>query len=807
MSKVLSSGSTDYLLAASFGMCVCIAIPSHAKEPSQLSSSPETVVPANYFQSRFKPGEKGKFNLNGLSQCNVSAPPSVLLPNLLPVVTDFQGEQPIESIARELRILYQSAPEISSLRTHLQGNVSVQDQVSILRAEDVVINHQTQQLNASGGVSRESKNSLFSADSLSLDELKQIVKMDDAQFYLFTDNANGRAEQVLIEEQNKAQLTNLTFSTCPVDSDSWQLASSEMNLDSESGRAEAWNTTLRIKNIPVFYFPYLNFPIDRRRQSGLLSPTLKNSDKSGLDFSQPIYWNIAPNMDATFVPRHMEKRGFQLGTEFRWLTERTYTELYSEWMDKDKVVSDALRNPVVGSTISADDSGRWLGKINHQVFLGNSWQFKLNTQRVSDSDYFRDFSSGLQRSNETQLTSQANLSYEDDIWDINFFAITHQSLIASESYRYLPSLNASADYLDDRGLRWQFDSEWSRFEHNDINQPEGFRANIMPSLSYPVSGNWGFFTPKLSFQSTYYEQESQLTGEKNTFTRNLPIVSFDSALYFDRDSQWSDKDYIHTLSPRVFYSYIPEKDQSQINLFDTTLPIFGFNQLWRENRFNGIDRIGDTNHISIGLSNSLVNSQSGEKAFNFNLGRKYYFENRDTQLNGEFVETQGASPWLAQLSFKVNRSTDIDAFIEWDQHADNTNQARSRIKFEPKANHIVNLSHRYRDIAGLVNEESDFSFAWPVNDSWRLVGRWYNDIRRNQTIEALVGIEYESCCWAIRLVAQKYLNTQLDSLGMPITIGADEYSEGIAGQSGLSDLLESSITGYRDPFLSDRRRN
>ncbi|TQV87720.1 LPS-assembly protein LptD [Aliikangiella coralliicola] len=748
----------------------------------------------------------GKFDWRVLSQCEVSREQLGLEQSTATVKDDMPEEG-------KVRISYDSAPEISNKLTHLKGNVTVQDHQSTIRAEEVIVDHQTQQLSATGEVSVESSDAIFGGKNLKQDRQTGNIELEKAEFFLFENGGRGTAESVTVKPESTTELNELTFTTCPKGDESWQLSTSEMSLEQADGRGEAWNTVLKVNSIPVFYFPYLNFPIDDRRKSGLLSPTIKNNDRNGLDIAQPIYWNITHWADATFTPRHIEKRGTQWGSQFRWLTEKTYSEWFFEWMDEDKIVASLLLDPATSASIDANSAERWLTDFKHDAVFNRNWQLKIHSQRVSDSDYFRDFGSGLESSNATSLNSHANLSYTDDIWDIQMFARASQSLIAVDSYRYLPSININADHLADSGFRWQLSSEWTQFEHPDSAQLEGTRTNLTPSLSYPMNAIWGFTIPKLSYQMTRYEQESQLSGQKQSITRDLPIFSLDSGLYFDRKTRMNEEDYTHSLIPRVFYSYIPHREQDEINNFDTTLPVFGFNQLWRENRFSGIDRVGDTNHVSVALTNTLVKDASGEQVFKFSLGRRYYFDDRTVQLAGQTIEQESTSPWLAELEFKLSQSTTYRGFIDWDERSENTNQARSVIKFEPKPNHIVNLSHRFREIAGDLIEESDFSFAWPINSEWRLLGRWYNDMNRDKTIEALAGIEYESCCWAVRLVAQKYLNTQLDGSGNPILISDDEYSDGIhlqfvfkglgsAGESGLSGLLESSITSYRDPFLN-----
>jgi len=779
-----------------------------ATESDQMTSS------SLYFESKLKRDKLGKVDLSGLSQCHSAAVRDPM----------FQANSIIPKVEFEFdnrNLSYKSAPEISQQRTYLKGDVKVQDSQSIISAQEVIIDHQKQRLIAAGNVTIESESAYFGADSLTQDE-KEGTKLENAQFYLFDNHANGNAEKVTINNKTQTNLDNLTFSTCPVGDNSWLLATSEMKLDQEQGWGEAWNTTLEVNGVPIFYFPYLNFPTDDRRKSGILTPSIGSNDKNGFEFKLPYYWNIAPQMDATFTLGYIEKRGTQLASELRWLTEQSLTEWQFEWVNKDKIVDEILQNPTQDIAITAGSSERWQSQFSYLAQFSQNWQLKLNSHRVSDSDYFRDFGAGLESSNETQLTSQANLNYQNDIWNIDLFSLSYQSLIGSESYRYLPALNVEADYWAESGLRWQLLTQWDSLEHKDINYLEGTRLNIKPSISYPVTSNWGFIKPKLSYQMTDYTQKSQLTSLEQSISRKTPILTIDSGLFFDRVVQWSDKSYTHSLSPRFFYSYIPYKEQSQINLFDTSLSNSGFHQLWSENRFSGSDRMGDTNHMSVAVANTFINNKRGENLLSFNLGRKFYFEDRRVHLVDGLVDEKNTSPWLAELSFNINQNLDFEGVIEWDSSKESTNDATSRIKFEPIDNHIVNLSHRYRSSDSFnpdtqLNEEVDFSFAWPMNEQWRLVGRWYNDLQRKQTIETFIGVEYESCCWAIRLVAQKYLNIQLDSLGVPVfsdgIVNSRQYSEGIqlqfvfkglgsAGQSNITQMLESGIRGYQDPFLN-----
>ncbi|TQV74853.1 LPS-assembly protein LptD [Aliikangiella marina] len=714
---------------------------------------------------------------------------------------------------QQVQMLADSVPTNSDETTHLLGNVSIRDLDSLLRAQEIRINHLTDELYAGGGVSLESENAFFSAESLQRMQSSEQVDLQQARFYIFSNNANGTAESINVNQDDTIDFNDLAFTTCPVGEESWQIKSSEMAIDPESGYGTSYHTVIEVGDVPVFYLPYLSFPIDNRRKSGVLMPIIKHGSEEGLDLALPIYWNIAPQSDATITPRVIENRGNQLATEIRYLSDLGLTQVDIQWMPSDDLLQSKLDNPLPGVTLDATSDERWFGAISNVTNINNNWRANLKASRVSDSDYFRDFGSGIESSNASRLTSELNLYYQDDIWQMRWFALGHQSLIGIDYYRYLPSWEAYADYTDQLGFRWQWESQLTRFEHNNQNQLEGRRYHIAPTVSYPLTASWGFVTPKLSYQLTQFTQKSQLTEQEADFSRELPVFSLDGGLYFDRQFSWGEEPFNHSVEPRIFYTYIPFEDQSQINNFDTGVTDLSFAQLWRENRFHGIDRIGDADQLSIALGNRLVSLESGRELIHLQVGKTVYFQDRQVQLDTSPAATRSESPWLAQVDFELSDSLTLSGFIEWDEEQKVTNRAESRINFEPRENHIVNLSHRYRNIVGQEVEELDFSFAWSIDERWRMVGRWYSDLETGDTIEALAGIEYESCCWAVRLVGQRYLNTQLDALGVPI-FQQDSYNDGIyfqfvfkglgaAGQSNLDRLLTTSINGYRDPYKID----
>ncbi len=793
------------------------------KSTSDSNSSTDDETQERLFVSRFKLDNQGQADLSSLQVCpsGKSAPVNPLRSSASLVI----GPSSVVTT----RIKADRVPENSNELTRLEGHVSMLTEQSLLKADLMISDNQQQTLVAIGNVSVENKDSLLRAKKFERDQKTSETRLTQVQFNFFSNNANGQAESIELDKNNQATLNQLTFSTCPTEDESWRFTADELKLDQQTGWGEAYGMWLKVKGIPVFYFPYLNFPIDDQRKSGLLPPAISSGGRNGLDISLPIYWNIAPQADATFKLRNIANRGAQIGAEFRYLNQVSMNRFAIEWLGKDQYSEQLLiEQPELADGLYGLQEDRWAISLTNQSYFNDKWSASINASKVSDRDYFKDLGADLINkqgyNGQSQLVSQARINYQDDIWHFALMAENTQSLSGKEPYRILPSLVTDAEYYDeDWGILWQFDSEFSAFSHSDATFIEGSRFNIRPKLSFPLLRSYGWITPEVSYQLSKYSQDNPLTGESLRIDRSMPMFNLDAGLYFDRKMQWGDKTMTHSLEPRIFYAYLPYRQQADIQNFDTRIPDASFQQLWRANRFVGEDKIGDTNHLAMAVTNRFSDAKTGMENFTFSLGRRIYFDERLIALTGpDIVQDENYSPWMAEVSFKPNNRLEVTSFIEWSDVKSSvsqykgTNLARTRIKFEPKRDHIVNLSHRVRNKDGFSNEEIDFSFAWPINDRWRIVGRWYNDLKRGRTAESLIGFEYESCCWAISIVSRRYLDTLLDANGQPVIVSSsglqrDQFNSGIqlqfvfkglgsAGQKGVSKLLESSIRDYRMRF-------
>lgn len=679
-------------------------------------------------------------------------------------------------------------------RAYLNGNVVVTQDGQQLTANSLTADNLTQSYRAEGDLLFTNQNFVVGADNLSYQSLQGKTEISNTRFHLYSNNGNGSAETITIDNNQVLTLSDSEFSTCPTNQRSWAFESDEIVIDRESGWGKAYNSVVKVGDVPVFWLPYITFPIDDRRKSGILPPSFSNSDRNGRDVSVPYYFNLAPNYDLTLTPRYMTSRGSMLGSEFRYLTNASNGELFFEYLPNDKD-PDALGDK------------RWQYEVQHLTDLGDNWTTGINARSVSDDGYYQDFGGSLENSNQDILSQNLYVQHRSKDWLFRTEYKDWQLLNSPvERYTIAPRMQMTRFFEpDENGFHAQLHSELTRFDKD--NAITANRYHFEPSIGWSHETLYSFFRPQVRYSVTHYQQED-LTGNVDHLTRTLPTASVDTGLYFERFMDVDSQRYTHTLEPRLFYLYTPYEAQSDIGIYDTSLPTFNFTQLFNTNRFSGIDRIGDANQISGALTSRILDSEGREKV-SMSLGRIVYLSDRQVQLIDTVGrETEKQSGLLAEVNWRWTDSLEVKSVIEWDDQTNDTTHGLINMHYEPEPNHIINLGHRYRERLDRRQEEAELAFAWPIKDNWRLLGRYNQDLVENRTNDSFVGLEYESCCWAVRLVARRYLNIQLDSEGFILPGQSDEHNSGVFLQFVLkgigslrgstTEFLEDSIYGYED---------
>jgi LPS-assembly protein len=563
----------------------------------------------------------------------------------------------------------------------------------------------------------------------------------------------------------------------------------------------------------VFYLPWFMFPIDDRRQSGFLFPSIGTSTSGGLELGSPYYLNLAPNYDATVTPVYMSKRGTLLNSEFRYLTETGEGDLGGGFLDRDEMY---------------DDDKRYLGFWHHSSNFRNGWTAGVDYNKVSDDDYFIDIDTDLSSSSLTYLNQSVITNYRTDHWNFQALAQQFQTIDinvspASEPYKRVPQLRVLGyDLIGEEGAYWFLGTEAVVFEHpHDYTRKpaEAQRLTLSPGVGYQFENAYSYVEPKLRSVSTQYDivAGTGLTAEEladfnETPDINTYVASIDSGLTFERSTEWFERAQTQTLEPRAFLLYVPrEREQVYIPRFDTATYSFSYDQLFRDNRFAGGDRYGDEKKLSLGLTSRLISDQTGEEWLRLSVGQAFYFAHRYVQLTSTAErETDEASPMAGRVVWQLGQNWFFYNDVEWDSNTNNIDNMNTGFQINRDNEYLLNVSYLYHEVLTNTGEEdedeplkqTDVSFILPLTARWSWLGRWGYDMQLNRSFDNLVGLEYDSCCWKFRVVNRRFLQedpVDEDEVKPKAGLYFQIELKGLASTSKKADsLLESSISGYRD---------
>lgn len=766
--------------------------PSATAAPSKFA---DNIQRADKSQSQTRRFES-RLDSQSWQQRQFIAPTSCPLSNSLTTTTEASSSEPgSNTLSSATQISADTIQAKGNQQLQLSGNVEVTNAQMKLAAGSVIVDRQQGNFEANDRILMETPHALFSAERVKGGLAQGEAELTQTRFRIHQTGANGTAEHLAIGADQSMDLSRLTFSTCPEGDNSWRFSASSLTIDNDSGWGEADDMVLKIGGVPVLYFPWLTFPVDDRRKSGLLPPTFSDSTRNGFEYSQPIYWNIAPNYDATITPRYLEHRGTQLGLEFRYLLgDDLESRHYGE--NRVQLLDDRLAQP--------GDEERWRYEIRHQSRFAEHWRADVQAAGVSDPWYFQDLGNDFATSNLDRLPRFGQLGYFAPELQAGMSLLQFQPLaIATEPYRELPRVHLFWQPLAETlPVQWSLKAEHTQFRSDDPSRIEADRSVLQSRLEYRWASSWGYLKPALKWHHARYDYADD---NRQSQSIDIPSYSIDSGLIFERTLESGTQ----TLEPRLFLLYTPFEDQANTALFDTRKHDFSFAQLFRDNRFSGPDRISDEKRAAIALTSRFFDDE-GKETLRVSLGRSYSAQPAKVSLWSEMpADERINSDPVAEFVWHPNNRLLLSADIAYDRQRDETSQGRLSLLYEPKDNFIVNVSHRFKDTETQFLEQSDLAFALPLSEHWRVMGRWQYDLVASRSLETFAGVEYESCCWAIRIFSRRYLSARLDANGgiIPDQSGrfnSDVYLQfifkgmGGAGQKSLSRQLEDSIWSYQD---------
>ncbi len=607
-------------------------------------------------------------------------------------------------------------------------------------------------------------------------------------------DARGTADRAVFEGPGLMRAQQATYTTCEPGDDSWLFRAREMLIDKNNNIGTARDATVEFLGTPIFYTPSMRFTLHQERNSGFLTPGYGNSTTGGFELQVPYYWNMAPNRDMTITPRLMSKRGLQLRTDFRYLEPQYRGEFNLEYLPNDNVTG----------------ANRQLFKFNHAHSFANNWSGSLDLNKVSDGKYFSDLSTQIALTSQTYLVRQGVLSRGGEwgsggTYSFSTLAQGWQTLQndplapLTPPYGRRPQLTLTAQNQNVLFGDFDFQTSYTDFTHPTL--VNGRRVVAYPSLSFPFTAPYGYITPKIGVHASRYFIDQQNTAAMPDRTRVLPTFTADSGLIFERGANIFGKAYTQTLEPKLYYVYIPYRDQSMIPNFESGVQDINFATIYSENQFSGNDRINDANQLTIGVNSRLINPDTGVEVLRAGLAQRYYFRPQQVTVPGVPVRNNQSSrsDLLAALSGNVAPNWTAD--FGWQYNTDTARTQRMSVaaRYQPEQGKVLNLAYRH-----VVNSfrQFDVSGQWPIAGKWNAVGRWNYSMQDKRLLEAVAGVEYDGGCWALRFVGHR-LSTATNASTSAVFIELELNGVTRVGSNPLA-VLQRNISGYtrHDPRQS-----
>lgn len=622
----------------------------------------------------------------------------------------------------------------------------------------------------------------------------------------FNKKLRGTATKIFLEGEDKKKLENAKVTTCDAGQNEWFITSDETIIDQSSGNIKAKHATLTLKGVPIMYSPYVDFSTTSQRKSGWLLPTAGSTTTSGFETSIPYYFNLSPTHDATLTSRYMEKRGLQFDGEFRYLSKNYKGTSEIQYLNKDR---------------DADIDNRYLLDIKHQHNFGNGFSGTVEYEKVksNDNNYFADMSTSIAVTSQVSLRQTAHLDYKktDDSSDIegSLKVQEFQNLTSASPYELKPSFNLSykKDWEDkaDQSLFLQTGADFSYDQFDTGNNAAkniatGSRIASTPSVSFPMEASFGFLKPKMIANLRHYDLDDASTSQKSLA---IPTVSLDSGLYLDRPFKLSGYNFTQTLEPRIFYTYTPYEDQSDIPYFDTSLNELNTTTIFQENQFSGKDRVMDTNAITTALTTRVIDD-SGYDWMLLTMGQRFYLSDRKVLEEDRYANSSykgDKSDFLVGAQANLTKSLKITSDYEYNFSEDTTNKFTAAARFRPEPGKVLNAS--YRMVLNPSSGKYDvkqylLSGQWPLSSGWSALASYNYDIYERQDIESMVGAEYDAGCWSAQMMFHRLQlatsETSTDTFFLMLEIG-DLGSFGQGDKSSLFEKMNRTVQG--SSFASD----
>jgi LPS-assembly protein len=695
---------------------------------------------------------------------------------------------------------------------YMTGGVEVVQGYRELRGNEATIERLERSATISGDVSLREPGLLLGGDFAEVDADTGDARLTQAQFLLYEQHMRGTAAELRRDRDGIIQVDDSELTYCAPGENDWAIAATRMDLDIVEGIGVARGAKVRVGGVPVFYMPYLRFPLDDRRRTGVLWPDIGSDSRSGIDVAVPVYFNLAPNYDAMYTPRFIEERGLNNELNLRYLDPfNGLWDLSGAYLSDDERYKDDLPEE--------PDHDRWFLQAKQDGLYAQRWRSRIDYSKASDVDYLKDLNtSSLDTQRQTSLLQLASLDYLGDKWLVQMDVQEYQSLADDirNDYAKLPQITAKYRSSQDA---FRFNptllTQYSYFDIGDTRRVTGQRVYAEAGANYPMFWQAGFLRGEVKYRHLNYDlSDSLVPTADDTPSAGAALANIDGGLFFERRTQIGGTALTQTLEPRIYYLYSEYEEQTAQPDFDSAELTFSYNQLFRQTRFSGRDRIDDANQLAVGVTTRFLDATSGQEYLSASIGQIAYFDDRRVRLRpiDQPLETS-TSEVAAQLAFRPHERLRVLGNIVWDPHDDTINSANTQLNYRFDNGSLINLGYTLRRpeeflVNQPVTEQTHLSAWLPLGDSnWRLFASWDYSLKANTSVEDMAGFEYDTCCWRVRILHLRYLDSKQGQIINPDDPNLERRNttqvqilfKGLGGFGGrVSNILEDMIRGFRD---------
>lgn len=655
-----------------------------------------------------------------------------------------------------------NSTELQGDEVYLHGGVAVRQGYRQLQGQEAYYNRSDSTGTVTGGITFREPGILLQGQEASFSSETGEADIVNSQFVLHQQHMRGAADRLRRDAEGRIQVEDGQLTYCAPGDKDWAISAEHMELDLDEGLGTAKGAKIELGGVPVIYLPWLRFPLDDRRRTGFLWPEIGSGTRGGLDIAAPVYFNLAPNYDALYTPRYIEERGYNHEVELRYLHPSV-----GRWAVGGAYLADDERYKDERPDLNNHD--RWLAKVQHHGLFDQRWRSRVDYSKASDVDYLKDLqTSSLETRRETNLLQLGSLDYLGDRLLASMDVQQYQSLAddINNDYKKLPQITGqyrgdNTPFAVDPILLGQY----SYFDSDD-ERVKGQRIYTEAGLTYPMLWQSGFLKPTAKYRYLEYELTDLNTRLSNDSpSAGAALASLDGGLYFERPTRFGDKGLLQTLEPRLYYLYSEYEDQTDQPDFDSAELTFSYNQLFRETRFSGRDRLDDANQLSVGVTTRYISDEDGREHLNASLGQIFYLRDREVRLQSTSPPIeQSGSEMAAEVNFYPNERLAVRSSLVWDPYSTNMNAGYVQAGYTKDDGSVFNVGYSYRrpltaTTSQPVTEQAHFSAYYPLGNRWTLFGAINYSVEADTSVEDMIGVEYDTCCWQIRLLHLRYFDT------------------------------------------------